>query len=411
MSCNNDTICILPFIHLYTQPDGEVKPCCIAGGFDNKQSLRDSTIEQIFNSDEYKQLRSDMLEGKRNKVCDICYSKEDRGESSPRQMFNSNTLWSMPDVQPDNSVPVEFQHIDIRFSNLCNFKCRMCNHSFSSNWYDDAKKIEQDGWYPFLSGEDTKVLKASKTIVKDIIPYLGKIKSFYFAGGEPLITPEHYRLLKWLYENVEEEETVDGMVKALSIHYNTNLSTIKYDEDELVKYWKSFRKVQLAISCDGVFDVGEYQRTGFNHLTFVKNMEEIINHAKPISPDSPPDGFTYSFQYTTTIFNIEHIFDFINFMMDDGYIQTTETIDFFYAWSPQWSSINNLSEKDKERITKLFERKIKSIKSEKTKTQLMSIVNYMNTPSNYPLESVKAMVDKLDIINNTDYKKVCKIKL
>jgi pyruvate-formate lyase-activating enzyme len=148
----------------------------------------------------------------------------------------------------------------------------MCNHSFSSNWYEDAKKLEHGCWFPFLSGEDTKVLKASKTIVEDIIPYLGKIKSFYFAGGEPLITPEHYKLLKWLYENVEEEETDRGTHKALSIHYNTNLSTIKYDEDELINYWKAFRKVQLAISCDGVFDVGEYQRTGFNHFTFVKNM-------------------------------------------------------------------------------------------------------------------------------------------
>lgn len=410
MSCK-DTICILPFIHFYTQADGEVKPCCIADGFDNKQTLREKSITNIFNSDEYKQLRLDMLNGKRNKVCEVCYTKEDRGEESPRQMFNSNTLWHMPEVGMDGSVCVDFQHVDIRFSNLCNFKCRMCNHSFSSNWYEDAKKIHHDGWFPFLSGEDTKVLKASKTIVDDIIPHLSKIKSFYFAGGEPLITPEHYKLLKWLYNNIEEEENEIGKFKKLSIHYNTNLSTIKYDEDELIKYWKSFRKVQLAISCDGVFEVGEYQRTGFNHKTFVKNMEEILNHATPISPDSPPDGFSYSFQYTTTIFNIEHIFDFIEFMLDEGYIQTTDTIDFFYAWSPHWSSINNLSQKDKDRITKLFQRKIKKIKSEKTKVQLLSIVNFMNTASNYPLESVKTMVEKLDNINNTNYKNICKISL
>jgi pyruvate-formate lyase-activating enzyme len=326
-------------------------------------------------------------------------------------MFNSNTLWQMPDVGRDNSVPIEFQHIDIRFSNLCNFKCRMCNHSFSSNWYEDAKKIEHGGWFPFLSGEDTKVLKASKTIVEDIIPYLGKIKSFYFAGGEPLITPEHYKLLKWLYENVEEEETDRGTHKALSIHYNTNLSTIKYNEDELINYWKAFRKVQLAISCDGVFDVGEYQRTGFNHFTFVKNMEEILNHATPLTSTSFPDGFSYSFQYTTTIFNIEHIFDFINFMIDEGYIQTTETIDFFYAWSPEWSSINNLSQKDKNRMTKLFDRKLKKIESEKTKSQLTSILNYMNTPSNYSLTDMKDMIEKLDKLNNTNYKNICKIEL
>jgi hypothetical protein len=140
-------------------------------------------------------------------------------------------------------------------------------------------------------------------------------------------------------------------------------------------------------------------------------MEEILNHATPISPNSSPDGFSYSFQYTTTIFNIEHIFDFIDFMIDEGYIQTTETIDFFYAWSPQWSSINNLSQKDKDRVSKLFSRKLKKIKSDKTKSQLTSILNYMNTPSNYSLADMKVMIEKLDTLNNTDYKNICKIKL
>jgi len=126
---NKETFCILPFVHLYTQPNGEVKPCCIAGGFDDKQFLREKSIEDIFNSGEYKQLRHDMLNGKRNKACEVCYKKEDIGESSPRQMFNSNTLWTMPEVKEDYSVVTQFQHIDIRFSNLCNFKCRMCNYS------------------------------------------------------------------------------------------------------------------------------------------------------------------------------------------------------------------------------------------------------------------------------------------
>jgi hypothetical protein len=98
-------------------------------------------------------------------------------------------------------------------------------------------------------------------------------------------------------------------------------------------------------------------------------------------------------------------------MIDEGYIQSTETIDFFYAWSPEWSSINNLSENDKSRISKLFERKIKKIESEKTKIQLTSILNYMNTPSNYSLSDMKDMIEKLDKLNNTDYKTICKIEL
>ena len=104
-------------------------------------------------------------------------------------MFNENTLWHMPEVKEDFSVPTDFQHIDIRFSNLCNFKCRMCNHDFSSNWYEDMKKIRPQ------NVRETKVLKATDTIVEDLIPHLSKIRSFYFAGGEPLIMPEHYKVL------------------------------------------------------------------------------------------------------------------------------------------------------------------------------------------------------------------------
>jgi organic radical activating enzyme len=406
MDYSKDTFCILPFVHFYTQADGEVKPCCIAGGFDEKQSLRTNSISEIFNSTEYKKLRKDMIEGRRNKVCDVCYLKEDRGESSPREMFNSNTLWSLPEIQNDFSVPVEFQHVDIRFSNLCNFKCRMCNHGFSSNWFGDAKKIEINGEFPYLTDKHTRVLKASDNIVEDIIPHLGKVKSFYFAGGEPLITPEHYKLLLWLYDNVENETTHLGTHKGLSIHYNTNLSVIKYDEDELIKYWKSFRKVQLAISVDGIEEVGEYQRTGFNTNTFIKNLHEIQKHANPISSTSPPDGFCYSFQYTTTILNIEHIFDFIEFMLENDFIESSETIDFYYAWSPQWMSVNNLSDFDKKRITKLFEERMNTITSEKTKNELISIINYMNSDRTYPTNSVKNMIDVLDKVNGTDYKKI-----
>ena len=36
-----------------------------------------------------------MSEGTRNSVCNVCYEREDRGEISPRNDFNKNTLWKM----------------------------------------------------------------------------------------------------------------------------------------------------------------------------------------------------------------------------------------------------------------------------------------------------------------------------
>ena len=78
----SNTTCILPFVHLYSEPKGEMKPCCIASGFDEPLNLKTLTIEEAFNSPQMKELRKDMLEGKRNKVCDVCYKKEDLNNHS-----------------------------------------------------------------------------------------------------------------------------------------------------------------------------------------------------------------------------------------------------------------------------------------------------------------------------------------
>jgi hypothetical protein len=407
------SLCILPFIHLYAQPDGEVKPCCIAGGFDEPESLREKSIEEIFNSEQFKQLRKDMLNGVRNKVCDICYKKEDRGETSPRDNFNANDQWTMPQIGSDFSAPLEFQHIDIRFSNLCNFKCRMCNHNFSSHWFEDSQVVNEDGNYFYKSSENTKVLKASESIVEDLIPYLGQVRSFYFAGGEPLIMPEHFKVLNWLYNNLPVEEFInprEGIFEArnLSIHYNTNLSVIKYDEQSLIDLWRGFKRVYLSISCDGVNEVGEYQRTGFKTEKFEENMAIIKEFAEPASVWNQDMGIVYGFQYTTTSLNIHHIFDFIDYMLTKEYITSSEQIDFYYAWGPDWVSVNNMTKSEKESINNMFKEKMALLKSEKTKQELESLLTYMNGERIITTNRVKNITKQLDDLNNTEYKSIFK---
>lgn len=369
-----DTKCILPFVHLYSEPRGEVKPCCIAAGFKpNPLNLKKMTYEEAFNSPQMKQLRKDMLEGKRNSVCNVCYKQEDMNGHSPRLDFNQNGLWEMPEVNEDYSVESQFQHIDIRFSNLCNFKCRMCTHEFSSHWFEDMDKE-----FPGYTKDHPKVLKISDTAVDDLIPHLSKIKSIYFAGGEPLIMPEHFKLLNWLYENVQIDEYTKK--RKLSIHYNTNLSVIKYDEKSLIDLWKGFNRVYLSISCDGIGEVGEYQRVGFKHHTFIKNMNTIQKYFNPVS-DKTGLGYHYNFQYTTTRWNILHIFDFIDFMKDNNFINFEDEIDFTYAWTPQHASINNLSKKEKEDITEYLKNNLHRVDKEKTINEINYIVNFLNSNS------------------------------
>lgn len=394
-----ESFCILPFVHLYSEPRGEMKPCCIAGGFDEQLNLKELTIENAFNSSQMKELRKDMLEGKRNKVCDVCYKKEDLNGTSPRKDFNNNTLWKLPNVNDDYSVETQFQHIDIRFSNLCNFKCRMCSHEFSSNWFEDFEKV-----IPGYTNGKKKVMKVSDTIVEDLIPHLKNIKSFYFAGGEPLIMPEHYKILKHLYDTMPVFEQHWGDKRHLSIHYNTNLSVITYDEQSLVDLWNGFDRVFLSISCDGIGEVGEYQRVGFQHQRFIENLKTIQKYFRPETPYAGGMGMQYNFQYTTTIWNVYHIFDFIQFMTDNKFIGSSEHIDFYYAWSPNYASLNNLSKSEKERVIEFLKNGIETLTSEKTIGELNNLINFINSnqTTDTAIETMVEITKNLDGLFQTN---------
>lgn len=395
----SNTICILPFVHLYSEPKGEMKPCCIAGGFDTPLDLKTMSIDDAFNSPQMKELREDMLSGKRNKVCDVCYKKEDLNGISPRTDFNANRLWEMPKVNEDFSVETQFQHIDIRFSNLCNFKCRMCNHDFSSNWFEDNEKIA-----PGYTKGRTKVMKVSDTIVEDLIPHLKNVKSFYFAGGEPLIMPEHYKVLKYLYDTMPIIEQHWGNKRRLSIHYNTNLSVITYDEQSLIDLWKGFDRVFLSISCDGIDKVGEYQRVGFQHERFIENLKTIKKYFRAESPYAGGMGMQYNFQYTTTIWNVYHIFDFIKFMKENEFIGSSDHIDFYYAWVPSHVTLNNISKSEKKRLVEFLENGIKELDSEKTINEITNLINFINSEPNMEksVETIVGFTHNMDKIHNTD---------
>ena len=125
------SFCILPFVHLYSSTDGEVRPCCIADSFKDKPNLKDG-IESAFNSVSMKKLRHDMMEGRRNLVCNVCYKNEDNNIPSSREMYNESIdrEFTIPSINEDFSTTTDFQYIDIRFSNLCNFKINFLKYTY-----------------------------------------------------------------------------------------------------------------------------------------------------------------------------------------------------------------------------------------------------------------------------------------
>jgi radical SAM protein with 4Fe4S-binding SPASM domain len=126
---STDTFCVLPWMHLYIGPDGNVLPCCRSDRDFSMGNIQATSILDIAKSDQFNRLRSNMINGKRSKECSSCYVREDAGLTSSREIYNLE--WQQVDasnLNPDGTIesfnPVYF---DIRLNNVCNLKCRMCD--------------------------------------------------------------------------------------------------------------------------------------------------------------------------------------------------------------------------------------------------------------------------------------------
>ena len=145
---NSKVFCMAPWIQLHAQTNGKVAPCCMSS-IKNGNEIGDLNINpsllDSWNSENMKKLRLDMLSGNKNSICDNCYDYEKLGRSTERHYYNrdfQNYFSRVKDTNSDgavnnNTVPI----IDIRFSNKCNYKCRICNSDYSTLWYDEELKL------------------------------------------------------------------------------------------------------------------------------------------------------------------------------------------------------------------------------------------------------------------------------
>lgn len=338
------TFCILPFNHLFVQPNGEVQACCVSDEWNSAANVKTESIDSAFNSNNHTKLRKDMITGVENHTCANCYKSERVTGHSSRLMYNEllkGGIYTIPDIKDDYTVPPTFQHIDIRFSNLCNLKCRMCNHIYSSEWFEDSIALNK------LPPNQTKVVKIGNNITQRLENHIKEVKTVYFAGGEPLVMPEHLETLKALTDLHQNNRTTDSNKIDIHIHYNTNLKVLRYEGTQFIEYWKQYKLVNLSISCDGVGKVGEYQRVGFKTKNLLDNLDTLTKAGfKPVTPGEEFSNLMYNFQYTVTPLNIMHLPEFIKFMLDHNFIKSSSTIDFRYAVEPEEFNIRNITNVD-----------------------------------------------------------------
>ena len=256
-----DTFCVLPWMHLYVGPDSNVLPCCVADHQYPMGSINNQSVDSILKSHKFNQLRENMTAGKRSKECNRCYVQEDAGLTSTRQ--DCNNKWSQEKLIIESNGTIDkFEpvYIDIRLNNICNLKCRMCNGYFSSSIAQEESIL-----FGNRSSIELSMVPAQRSLaLKEIVEYLPRIETIYFAGGEPLLSPEHYKILSSLIECGNTD---------LEVGYNTNFTSLAYKDISVLDLWKKFSRVTVGASIDAMGKVAEYVRHGTKWSTVESNLE------------------------------------------------------------------------------------------------------------------------------------------
>ena len=292
-----------PWTHTYLSPQTERRMCCAsrepAQNFEQYIDTAAGTgkyipisLEEHWNSEHMKSVRRRMMAGETLPECEVCNDKL-LNTAVYRSYFDSlfghkyNEVVASTDTTGYTTMkPVSW---DYRFSNLCNFKCRMCGDMLSSAWESEQRQHNMINWHDSKNNwmkpdikkqidqfQDTQIEAEFSQAVEE-----HRVEEVYWVGGEPLMYEQHWRYMKRIIE------LGDGL--NVYARYNTNLSRVNYKGINLyTDILSRLRDWQICASLDGTGEVGEYIRTGLDYSAWLENFREglkIRRHSRQVRID------------------------------------------------------------------------------------------------------------------------------
>ena len=295
----SQTFCIYPWIHIHAYPTGEAYPCCHSEMAYPVGNCRDKSLEDIWYDQPMNDLRYNMLNEIKSPACARCYEQEESGFFSGRRSANKHHGHNIKRLGDQEFC---MTYWDIRFSNLCNLSCRSCGHIFSSSWYQDQVKLAGPTWQ--IHNQALNIAGRNKDDMwNQLIPHLDYVEQIYFAGGEPLMMEEHYRIL----DELERRGRWD-----VRLIYNTNFTQTKLKDREVFDYWRKFKNVAVGASLDAMGPRAEYIRKGTNWDQVERNRKQMLQVCPNVDFYISP---------TLSILNADHLPDFHRAWVEKGLIK------------------------------------------------------------------------------------------
>ena len=156
-------------------------------------------------------------------------------------------------------------------------------------------------------------------------------EQFYFAGGEPIIMEEHYRILKELDRR---------KMYHVRLIYNTNFSKTKFKDIDVFELWNKFDSVSVGASLDAEGPRAELMRKG-------TKWEETVANRKRMMEVCPQVDFYIS--STVGLTNSLHVCDFHKSWVEQGLIKAQD-FNFNLLQHPLWQRMDILPPEHKQRV-------------------------------------------------------------
>lgn len=298
-SSENKTFCMAPWTHTYISPQGERRMCCAsreehsfqkqyidATNDETYGEIKESktaaedfnplTLEEHWNSPYMRDIRKRLMAGERIPQCDVC-NDDILSISSYRKwftgvLFRDKIQQAFDSTDDDGYTTMPTISFDYRYSNLCNFKCRMCGEQLSSSW--EAEKKKHDMWspenQPFMQHDVKKKMTLfQRTVVEPEFRQAisdGIVEEIYWVGGEPLMYDMHWWAL--------EEMVNNGSASNCYLRYNSNLSRVEFNGKNLYDYLPQFKDWLMCASIDGTGDIVEFIRKGIRWEEWLDNFKQ-----------------------------------------------------------------------------------------------------------------------------------------
>jgi sulfatase maturation enzyme AslB (radical SAM superfamily) len=417
---NNNVICPIPWNHIGIQQNGDYRICCqnIFSPFgrlkkdDTIANIKNTSIDDIRNFKEIKDLRINMINGIRDPLCTLCYQEEDVGVISKRskmlQLYDNNFAEKTQIDGKIDTTEFPLRYIDIRFGNLCNLKCRYCGPTDSSLWYEDYASMQpvQPVVMNFYNSTTYEIKKINNvwevdsldfkwyedekfwSQIKELIPFIDR---YYFTGGEPTINKTHFDLLQLIIDM--------NYAKDVTLEYNTNMWAIP---DKLYSQWSYFKSIEVGCSIDGIENMANYLRPPSTWNRLEKNLDKLGNHEL--------NNITAAVSTTISIFNILNFIDLTKWLIQKNYKNITNVPAFHMLVGPAHMSIQvlpNYIKKDIERkYIKFYEEMdIKFGWNRRLGKELhviySSIINFMNLKDeSHLIPDLKNSIQSVDSIRD-----------